>query len=225
MSKKDNFNQAMFEMFGVGKGAERNKAAQQAQQVEQAAPVSAAAGAEVSAAAAPVQETVSETAESGNPRDNIVEFTSGNGTQLKMITPPTTYLAPGTRFEGILRSEGSVEVDGEFKGDILAEGSVTIRTDMLGNITAKSLNVEGCCLTGDARVSELMTLQEGSSVKGNVNAGTLSSSGSIVGDLDVRHNMALDHQAKVVGNISTGTMTIAKGAMIRGTVETRGNDE
>lgn len=191
MAKKDNFNQAMYDMFGVGKGAE---------QTDGSAAVDAAQD------------------------ENVVRFSGNDGPGLKVISSTPTYLAPGTKMEGTLRAEGSVEIDGEFKGDIIAEGSVTIRTDVTGNITAKCLNIVGCCLTGDAHVSEYMVLNEGSSVNGNVNAGDLSSSGAITGDLKIQRNMTLDERAKVVGNVVTGTMTIARGAIIRGSVETRGED-
>lgn len=210
MSKRDNFNQAMFDMFGVGKGGE--KAAESAataeteqQAVAQGQVTAQAAGAEV-------------------PAENVIPFSSGDGPELKVISHPPTYISTGTRVEGTLRAEGSVEIDGEFKGDIIAEGSVTIRTDVTGNITARSLIVVGCCLTGDARISELMTVDVNSSVNGNVSAGSLSSSGSIVGDLAIQHNVTLDESAKVVGNITSGTMTVARGAIIRGSVELRGDD-
>ncbi len=198
MSKKDNFNQAMFDMFGVGKE--------------------------------PVQESVQGTESTAAALDtealerNVVQFRPSDGPELKVLSLPVTYLAPGTRMEGILRSEGSVEIDGEFKGDILAEGNVTLRTDVTGNITARNLKIEGCCLTGDARVSDQVHLNSESSVNGNVTAGMLTSGGTIIGDLDVQHNMALEQGAKVVGNVTTGTMSIARGAIIRGNVETRGED-
>lgn len=198
MSKKDNFNQAMFDMFGVGKDS--------------------------------AQDSVQGTASTAAALDtemldrNVVQFRASDGPDLKVLSLPVTYLAPGTRVEGILRSEGSVEIDGEFKGDIMAEGNVTLRTDVTGNITARNLKIEGCSLTGDARISDLVQLNSESSINGNVTAGTLSSGGTIIGDLDIQHNMSLEQGAKVVGNVSTGTMSITRGAIIRGSVETRGED-
>lgn len=196
MSKKDNFNQAMFDMFGVGKESV------QAQGTE-------------STAVDLDSEYMDRT---------VVQFPSSDGPELKVISLPVTYLAPGTRVEGTLRSEGSVEIDGEFKGDIIAEGNVTLRTDVTGNITARNLKIEGCCLTGDARISDQVQINSDSSVTGNISAGMLHSGGTIVGDLDIQHNMALEQGAKIVGNVSTGTMSVSRGAIIRGNVETRGED-
>lgn len=191
MAKKDNFNQAMYDMFGVGKSGEKTQGT------------------------AAVDE---------NREENVIRFSGSDEPDLKVISSVPTYLAPGTKLEGTLRSEGSVEIDGEFKGDIIAEGNVTIRTNMTGNITARNLNVVSCCLVGDANVSERIVLNENSAIDGNVNAGDLTSSGTISGDLKIQHNMTLDQTAKVVGNVTTGTMTIARGAVIRGSVETRGEE-
>ena len=204
MSKKDNFNQALFEMFGV-----RDPDPVQAVQTE---------GTEALAATEPLPEEPEQG--SGQEPENVVRL---DRPELKIVTIPTTYIAPGTRIEGTLRSEGSVEIEGEFKGDILSEGTVTMHSDITGNITAKSLSIVGCSLTGDARVTGLVTLSESSSVNGNVTADTLTSSGTIIGNLDIQHNMALDATAKVVGDISTGTMTVERGAILRGSVETRGD--
>ena len=192
MAKMDNFNQAMYDMFGVGKGAEKTQGT------------------------AAVEESFEE--------ENVIPFTGNDESQLRVVSSVPTYLAPGTKFEGMLRAEGSVEIDGEFKGDVFAEGNVTIRTNMTGNITARNLNVVGCTLVGDAHVSERIQMNENSAINGNVDAGDLVSSGTINGDLKVQHNMALDENAKVVGNVITGTMTIARGAVIRGSVETRGDE-
>lgn len=201
--KKDNFNQAMFEMFGVGKSAEK-----------------------VQGTAAPAPAPEPEPEPEPQVPEKVIGFSNqkNDSPDLKVISSQPTYLAPGTRVEGTLRAEGSVEIDGEFRGDIIAEGSVTMRTDITGNITAKTLNVEGCCLTGDARITDQLLLNPDSAINGNVNTGLLTCSGTIIGDLNVQRNMSLDEKAKVVGNISTGSMTIAKGAVIRGNVETRGDE-
>lgn len=191
MAKKDNFNQAMYDMFGVGKSAEKTEGS------------------------AAVDET--------REQENVISVYGGES-ELRVVSSVPTYLAPGTKLEGTLRAEGSVEIDGEFKGDIFAEGNVTVRNSMTGNITARNLNVVGCSIVGDAHVSERVEMNENSSIDGNVDAGDVVCSGTITGDLKIQHNMSLDANAKVVGNVITGTMTISRGAVIRGSVETRGDE-
>lgn len=191
MTKKDNFNQAMYDMFGVGKNVEKT---------------------EGTAAVVEKQD------------ENVIPFSGNDEPELKVVSSVPTYLAPGTRMEGTLRAEGSVEIDGEFRGDIIADGNVIIRTDVTGNITARNLHVMGCCLAGDAHVTEHLVMKENSSINGNVNAGELTSCGTITGDLNIKHNITLEQSAKVVGNVTTGTLTIARGAVVRGTIETRGEE-
>ena len=60
-----------------------------------------------------------------------------------------SYLAPGTVFEGNIRSAGDVEIAGEFKGNIVTEGAVILHSSIQGNITAKSLKLSSCSLNGD----------------------------------------------------------------------------
>lgn len=202
MSKKENFNQAMYEMFGVGRGGSTLKPE--------------------STAAAPLPEPEELLPE---PEEPVARRFSPEGPELKVVTPISTYIAPGTRLEGTLRAEGSVEIDGEFKGDIIAKGGVTVRQDLTGNITASQLTLEGCCLTGDAQIVDHAVIDAGSAVNGNIVAGNVTSSGTVGGDMSVKRNLTLDSTAKVVGNVTTGTMTIARGAVIRGSVEIQGEED
>lgn len=191
-NKKDNFNQAMFEMFGVGKDTEKN----------------AAAATKEPATSSKVVEKVEKNLKA---EKNIVSAPTA-----------TTYLAPGTCLEGKLTSKGDVEIAGEFKGDIVAEGNVTIHCDMGGNVTAGDLKLIDCALTGDVVVTGKVKVDETSSITGNIKAGEVVCSGAINGDMNVTGNVTLDEKAKINGQISTTTMSVACGAQIHGGVEMRG---
>ena len=184
MSAKENFNKAMFDMFGVGKD-------------EEAAPQSAQAEVKEEGAvekAAPAIEQVKPA-----PRTN-----------------PVTYLAPGTVVEGKLDAKGDVEIAGVFKGDIIATGKVTVRSNIQGNVTAESLSILGCSMTGDVKVTGLLTINKGSVIQGNVSAGEVLCSGQVVGDLSVNGHSTFEESSLVEGNIATQTMTMARGARISG---------
>lgn len=192
MSAKDNFNKAMFDMFGVGKDEEAAvqqpvQPAPQPQEKVQEKQVAAPVKAE------PVQPTVA-------PKPIV----------------PVTYLAPGTAVEGKLDAKGDVEIAGSFKGDINATGKVTIHSSINGNVTAESLCIQDCSLTGDVKVSGQVTVNKGSVIKGNIFAGELFCSGQVKGDLNVKGHSAFDGCAVVEGNIVTQTMTMARGSRISG---------
>lgn len=208
MSKKmDNFNQAMFEMFGVGNKPQNQQSGNATETLAQSA------------------ESTARKIELDAKEETVIPFPGQDGSEPAPAARPMTYLAPGTRMEGVLHAEGPVEVNGEFKGDIISEDSVIIHSDLKGNVTAKNLNLLNCSMTGDARVSEKVFLSEDSSINGNVRSGSLVCAGTIMGDLDVRHNLAMAPTAKVVGKVTTGTLTTSRGAIICGNVETRGDEE
>ena len=148
MSKKENFNKAVFDMFGVST----------------ARPV---------AEAAPQKDIVTEQALSTNMQTNEVAApTVAHAAPYSLV--PSTFLAPGTSLEGKLKSKGDVELAGSFNGEIEADGNVTLRADATCNIVATSLNVVSCRLTGDCNISGNATISENSEVTGNMSAATIS---------------------------------------------------
>ena len=172
VNKKENFNKAVFDMFGVGG----------VQVVTEDAPEMDAPVAE-QGLSAEVQ-----TAEVAAPN-------AAHAAPYSLI--PATFLAPGTALEGKLKSKGDVEIAGSFSGEIEADGNVTLRADA--------------------------TISENSEVTGNMSADELLCSGTITGDITVKCGLALEHTARIYGNISAATISMARGAIIKGTVTTEQN--
>lgn len=208
MSKKENFNQAVFDMFGVGKGREKDDDIQR-DAISSDAPVE------------PVVEPVLEMV----PQQSAFEIAKPVAQAAVPTVGPTvapfsvvaaTYIAPGTVVEGNIRCKGDVEVAGELHGDIESEGDVTIRSNIKGNISAANLRVIDCRIKGDSKVSGRMNIDVTSVVEGNVDASELVCSGIIRGDSRVLNNITLDASAKVFGNITTDTMSMERGASISG---------
>ena len=199
MEKKSNMKQAMYEMFGVG-----------SDQAEKPAAPSRAAD-----------------------KSNEAAQSAGKGTETRMEktmdkpapkTPSApkaeaSYLAPGTVFEGNIRSKGDVEIAGEFKGNITTEGAVILHSSIEGNITANSLKLSSCSLTGDVVVNDAVAIGQHSRINGNVTAKDLTCAGQINGDMHIAGNMLLEKTAQVTGNITTGTIAVEKGAVIKGGIE------
>lgn len=193
MSKKDNFNKAVFDMFGVGSvQVVTETEAQQDEAVVEQGLSAEVQHTEVSSPAAPQAAPYS--------------------------LVPATFLAPGTSLEGKLKSKGDVEIAGSFNGEIEADGNVTLRADATCNIVSTSLNVVSCQLNGDCNVSGSITISESSAVSGNVFGDDLFCSGTITGDICVKNSLSLESTARVYGNITAGTIAMARGAVIKGTV-------
>ena len=193
VNKKENFNKAVFDMFGVGG----------VHVVTEDAPETEAPVAEQTLS------TEVQTAEVAAPN-------AAHAAPYSLI--PATFLAPGTSLEGKLKSKGDVELAGMFTGEIEAEGNVTLRADATCNITAASLTLVSCHLKGDCSVSGSVAISDNSELTGNINADELHCSGAITGDIVVKGALSLENTARVYGNINAGTITMARGAIIKGSV-------
>lgn len=191
MSKKDNFSKAVFDVFGVG-------TTQTTAQAEEKT-----ASAAEQAISTDVQQT-----EVATPVVHAAPY----------ALVPSTFLAPGTVLEGKLKSKGDVEIAGSFTGEIECDSSVTLRADATCNLSAANLTVTGCRLKGDCTVSGGVSISENSAIIGNITADDLVCSGAIEGDISVKGALALESTARIVGNIAAGAMSMARGAIIKGTI-------
>lgn len=200
MEKKSNMKQAMYEMFGVGSDQTETAAAPVEQKSRQNVS-SEKKGAEIMMEK-PVEKAAAKvSAVAAKPKAQA------------------SYFAPGTVFEGTLRSAGDVEIAGEFKGDITTEGAVILHSDIQGNITANSLKLSGCSLTGDVVINDAIAIGEHARIVGNVTAKDLVCAGQVTGDLTIAETVTLEKTAHVVGSIITGTIAVEKGAILKGGIE------
>ena len=254
MSKKDNFSQAMFEMFGLGKAPEDdNEDLDDLQQLENLsaddtrpeaeAPVAEApAAAEASAPFTPdasvfdepaapmadawptVEEPVPVTVE---PPSAPAAAPAANPAAVRP-TPVRrancTYFAEGTSMEGTLRSDSDVEIVGDFKGEIASDGKVTIHSNTQSSIAAAELVLIDCVLNGDAMVGGDVSINEHSSVTGNLRAANVVCSGIVKGNLNVTGNITLTENAQIVGDIRTGTLAMSRGARVSGKIDMGGGN-
>lgn len=190
-NKKNNMKQAMYEMFGVGADQNEKEAENGTEEVR------------VSKAAAPAKTAVREAPAAPVPRSGAA----------------ASYLAPGTVFEGNLRSAGDIEIAGDFKGDIKTEGTVVLHSNVQGNVTAKSLKLSGCSMVGDITAQDLVVINQGSCITGNVSAREVQVAGQVTGDLKVSETAVLEGSAQVNGNIITSSIEVVRGAVICGGIE------
>ena len=196
MGKKDNFNKAMFDMFGVGTDADTEPAPEY-EKVEEKTQ-----GGLTDAAV--VKEAVT-AAVSSNPAPNAVA--------------ERTYIGRGTVIEGTIKAEGDVDILGDFKGDIESGGKVTLHTSISGNVKAEALTFLGDKLVGDIHTTGSFTLGRNSAMTGNIHANDVTCAGSINGNIDIKGTLMLEETAVVNGDIKTGFMSMSRGAVVRGKVE------
>lgn len=84
-------------------------------------------------------------------------------------------IAKGTSFEGVLRSENNVRIDGTFEGELITKGRIVVGNSgkIKGTITCAHCETEGE-MEGTIIVHELFVLKSSSKVHGDIQYGQLS---------------------------------------------------
>ena len=212
MAKDSNFGKAMFEMFGVGKDESKPVQKETIKKKEKVEPEVVKKplefdDIEFKPDPVPVKH---ETAEA-KPEVIIPE--------IKPSRPGKSVIAAGTFFEGTIKTEGDLDIAGDFKGNIISDGKVSILNRYEGNIQAGDLTIVSTEVIADIMVKGNVDIDVNSVLKGNVKAGNINCSGTIVGDLDIDDNLTLSEQAQINGNIRMSSLSVAKGAKVTGKIE------
>ncbi|MDG1674678.1 MAG: polymer-forming cytoskeletal protein [Flavobacteriales bacterium] len=84
-------------------------------------------------------------------------------------TDAVNRIVEGTTFEGNIRSQSNMRVDGTFEGDITTKGRLVVgpKGSIKGNVMCAHCEVEGS-MEGQIEVVELMALKASAKVAGTV---------------------------------------------------------
>ncbi|MBO4914394.1 MAG: polymer-forming cytoskeletal protein [Oscillospiraceae bacterium] len=209
-NKQDSFGRAMAELFG------KNKDAGEPQKVTDA---SAAAGINSEPPVEPPAPTqrVAEPEPAPVPPPPPKPYFADAGVPPRRAN--TTYFAAGTVIEGTLRSDSDVEIVGDFKGEIASDGTVIIHANTVSSIAAHDLRLVGATLTGDVTASGKVEVDRASSVRGNIRAEAVESSGPIRGNLNVSGLVELKDGSSLTGDARTAQMIVTRGVKVNGRID------
>lgn len=203
MSKKDNFGQAMYDIFGVGKDGSKD------QENEIVVNDDSSEEVEQPQVTFPVEES----------QEKVVDMRVEKA--VPITSYDSTYLAAGTMMKGTLNTKGDVEIAGDFEGEIISKGKVTLHSSVNSKVTAAGLVLLGCNLVGNVEITGDIIMDAQSYIEGDVTAENMTCSGKVKGDLDIQDNLTLDEFAQVDGNIKVDTLSVDRGAKISGGIEMR----
>ncbi len=99
-------------------------------------------------------------------------------TPMGMEAPSTdavNRIVEGTTFEGNIRSQSNMRIDGTFEGDITTQGRLVVgpKGSIKGNVSCTHCEVEGV-MEGKIEVAELIALKASAKVAGTIYYGQLS---------------------------------------------------
>lgn len=190
MSKKDNFSQAAYEMFGIGRGGSKREADKTAEKPAE----SAAMDVEEDEMSLTVAPTVAEV----KPLEKVPE------------KPKTTLLAEG------MHTKGDVEIAGVFKGDIFSEGNVKLFANIEGNVQGGNVELVTSSVQGDVSAKELLKIGPQSVIGGNIKTKDMICSGRIVGNVESSGRVTLTTGSALTGDLTASTIAVMEGALMEG---------
>jgi cytoskeletal protein CcmA (bactofilin family) len=80
------------------------------------------------------------------------------------------------------------------------------------------LRVEGA-VEGDVAVSGELYVEEGGTIKGNIEADSVTVGGELAGDVTARGPVAVRSTARVAGNVTGSEVSLDEGASFEGTID------
>jgi cytoskeletal protein CcmA (bactofilin family) len=87
------------------------------------------------------------------------------------VSGELTLIAANTTFEGKIKTEGSIRIDGKFIGEVtaIANAAIGLSGNIDGNLSARSITVAGR-ITGTVTASEKLVLESKSIMQGDIRA-------------------------------------------------------
>lgn len=201
MGVKDNFNQAVHEVFPFYKNAKANG--------EKNSPV------------------LSDPAD-GKPEGNITLITTATAprqTEPEIVSPEqpeveTAYITKDTKITGTIVSMSNIDVCGEIIGDIESQHGLKISGKVEGSVKGKNVDISNATIKGNIHAAQRLCIENKSIVVGNIFATELEFCGRINGDINVKKDITVRKESYITGDISAVSISIEKGAMIKGMVTT-----
>ncbi|MBI5473908.1 MAG: polymer-forming cytoskeletal protein [Ignavibacteriae bacterium] len=89
-------------------------------------------------------------------------------------TGELTLIAGNTLFEGKIKTEGSIRIDGKFVGEVTAKANAAVGSSgtIEGNLSARNVTVAGK-ISGTVQATEKLVLESKSIVQGDIRAARL----------------------------------------------------
>lgn len=132
------------------------------------------------------------------------------------VSNEVTVITKGTKIEGNIISDSSLEIMGTVKGDIECLGKLSVTGHVEGNSKASEIFVNTTKLHGNLVSKGTVKLGAGTVVLGDIEATSAVIAGAVKGEIDVNGPIVVDSTAIVKGNIKAKSVQVNNGAVIDG---------
>lgn len=127
-----------------------------------------------------------------------------------------TVITKGTRIDGSIYTDGSLEIQGVVGGNATCLGKLSIFGKVLGDAEGSEIFINETRLNGGIKSSSTVKIGVGTVVVGNITGTSAVIAGAVRGDIDVNGPVIIDSTAVVQGNIIAKSIQVNNGAIIEG---------
>ncbi|MCR5793380.1 MAG: polymer-forming cytoskeletal protein [Lachnospiraceae bacterium] len=163
-----------------------------------------------------VEEEAADTTEEAAEENLTVETQEEVEVDNRVPSDNVTVITKGTKIDGSISSDGSLEVNGTITGDVDCLGKLTIVGTVSGNSTAAEIYVNTARLVGNLTSKGSVKIGVGTIVVGDIKATSGVIAGAVKGQIDIDGPVIVDSTAIVKGNINAKSVQINNGAVVDG---------
>ena len=192
MGTKENFNQAMHEVFTFRKNTK---------EIVESAEVNTTNLAEK-------LETVETT-----PNEPL-DFQSSYETKMQ-LSIETTHISKDTRITGTIESKSHLDICGDVFGDVDSINNIKVSGRVEGNITGKRVEINNAIIKGDIHAKDSLIIENESEVFGNIFASELELNSKLNGNINVKKGARILKNSTVNGDITAASINVESGALIK----------
>lgn len=145
-----------------------------------------------------------------------VEKKAANFSTIKPLEE--AVIPAGMVITGNVTTQSNMRIEGSIVGDVIAEGNILLVGMIEGNVSADNIVIQGGTMKGDLTVKGDATIENSSSLKGNLTATNVYLNAETQGQINASGTVELRNQAFVHGDITAATFSVTSGAKIKGVV-------
>lgn len=201
MGTKENFNQAIAEVFPFYKNGKK-----------------AAMEVELSSSNLAKQAD----GEPGEPKSPVLLDFQTSSEVKKQQSIDTAHITKDTKMTGTIVSKSNLDICGDVYGDVESQNSIKISGRIEGNISGKNIEINNAIIKGNIYASERLVVLNQSEILGNIFANELEFNSKISGNITVKRTINILKESTVVGDITAMTIGIEKGAIIKSVLNVTG---
>lgn len=130
-----------------------------------------------------------------------------------------TIISKDTVIQGSVFSTSDLQIFGRVKGDVKSEGNITTSGIIEGNVESANLVIQQSSIRGNVTAKGMLSLQDQSTVIGDVYASDADIDGHIKGNLRIMGLANIKDKAVILGNIGAKSVSLQSGAQVSGNLE------